>query len=57
MIIPAFVMADDPENVFLFGLSQSRMTFLAMFIVIGITDKLDGVLARYLDQCLSLIHI
>ena len=54
MIIPAFVMADDPENVFLFGLSQSMITLLAMFIVIGITDKLDGVLARYLDQCTPL---
>ena len=45
MIIPAFIMADE---------SQARMTFLAMFIVIGITDKLDGVLARYLNQTTAL---
>ena len=41
MIIPAYLITDE---------SQARFVFLIMFIIIGITDKLDGTLARYLNQ-------
>jgi cardiolipin synthase len=41
MIIPAYLINDE---------SQARFVFLIMFIIIGITDKLDGTLARYLNQ-------
>lgn len=41
MIIPSFFINDD---------YQARMIFLGMFILIGVTDKLDGTIARYLNQ-------
>ena len=41
MIIPSFFINDD---------HQARMIFLGMFILIGVTDKLDGTIARYLNQ-------
>ena len=41
MLIPSFLMNDD---------HQARMIFLGMFILIGVTDKLDGTIARYLNQ-------
>ena len=41
MIIPEYLINDE---------SQARFVFLIMFIIIGITDKLDGTLARYLNQ-------
>ena len=41
MLIPSFFIADD---------QQARMIFLGMFILIGVTDKLDGTIARYLNQ-------
>ena len=41
LAIPSFLMADE---------SQARHVFLAMFIIIGVTDKLDGTIARYLNQ-------
>lgn len=41
LAIPSFLMADE---------SQARHIFLIMFIIIGVTDKLDGTIARYLNQ-------
>ena len=41
MIIPCFFLNDE---------QQAKSIFLIMFIVIGITDKLDGTIARYLNQ-------
>ena len=41
MLIPSFLINDD---------HQARMIFLGMFILIGVTDKLDGTIARYLNQ-------
>tara|TARA_B100001029_G_C14948433_1_gene387317 strand:- start:66 stop:656 length:591 start_codon:yes stop_codon:yes gene_type:complete len=41
MIIPCFFINND---------EQARSIFLIMFIIIGITDKLDGTIARYLNQ-------
>ncbi len=41
MLIPSFYVNDD---------HQARMVFLGMFILIGVTDKLDGTIARYLNQ-------
>ena len=41
LAIPSFLMADE---------SQARNVFLIMFILIGVTDKLDGTIARYLNQ-------
>ena len=41
MAIPCFFINDE---------SQARFIFLVMFILIGVTDKLDGTLARYLNQ-------
>jgi CDP-diacylglycerol--glycerol-3-phosphate 3-phosphatidyltransferase len=41
MIVPAYLINDE---------SQARFVFLIMFTIIGITDKLDGTLARYLNQ-------
>ena len=41
LAIPSFLMADE---------SQARHVFLMMFIIIGLTDKLDGTIARYLNQ-------
>lgn len=41
MLIPSFYVNDD---------YQARMIFLGMFILIGVTDKLDGTIARYLNQ-------
>ena len=41
LAIPSFLMADE---------SQARHVFLVMFIIIGVTDKLDGTIARYLNQ-------
>ena len=41
MLIPSFFITDD---------QQARMIFLGMFILIGVTDKLDGTIARYLNQ-------
>ena len=41
MLIPCFFISDE---------SQARLIFLIMFIIIGVTDKLDGTLARYLNQ-------
>ena len=45
MLIPAYLIDDEP---------YARLVFLIMFIVIGITDKLDGTLARYLNQTTAL---
>ena len=45
MLIPAYFIEDEP---------QARFVFLIMFIVIGVTDKLDGTLARYLNQTTAL---
>ena len=45
MLIPAYYIQDEP---------QARFVFLIMFIVIGVTDKLDGTLARYLNQTTAL---
>ena len=45
MLIPAYYIEDEP---------QARFVFLIMFIIIGVTDKLDGTLARYLNQTSSL---
>ncbi len=45
MLIPAYWIDDDP---------QARFVFLIMFIIIGLTDKLDGTLARYLNQTTAL---
>ena len=41
MLIPSFYVNED---------YQARMIFLGMFILIGVTDKLDGTIARYLNQ-------
>ena len=41
MIIPCFFLNDE---------QQAKSIFLIMFIVIGVTDKLDGTIARYLNQ-------
>ena len=45
MLIPAYLIEDEP---------QARFVFLIMFIIIGVTDKLDGTLARYLNQTTAL---
>ena len=45
MLIPAYWNDDEP---------QARFVFLIMFIIIGVTDKLDGTLARYLNQTTAL---
>ena len=45
MLIPAYYIEDEP---------QARFVFLIMFIIIGVTDKLDGTLARYLNQTSAL---
>ena len=45
MLIPAYYINDEP---------QARLVFLIMFIIIGVTDKLDGTLARYLNQTTAL---
>ena len=45
MLIPAYFIQDEP---------QARFVFLIMFIIIGVTDKLDGTLARYLNQTSAL---
>jgi len=45
MLFPAYYIQDEP---------QARFVFLIMFIVIGVTDKLDGTLARYLNQTTAL---
>ena len=45
LLIPAYWIDDDP---------QARFVFLIMFIIIGLTDKLDGTLARYLNQTTAL---
>ncbi|MDP6499699.1 MAG: CDP-alcohol phosphatidyltransferase family protein [Candidatus Marinimicrobia bacterium] len=41
MLIPCFLIGDE---------MLARKVFLIMFILIGVTDKLDGTLARYLNQ-------
>ena len=41
MAIPCLFLNDE---------SQARSIFLVMFILIGVTDKLDGTIARYLNQ-------
>ena len=41
MLIPSFFIEDE---------ALARQVFLIMFILIGVTDKLDGTLARYLNQ-------
>ena len=33
---------------------QAKIVFLILFILIGVTDKLDGILARYLNQTSAL---
>ena len=45
MLIPSYFIQDE---------QQARFVFLIMFIVIGVTDKLDGTLARYLNQTTAL---
>ena len=45
MLIPAYFIQYEP---------QARFVFLIMFIIIGVTDKLDGTLARYLNQTTAL---
>ena len=45
MLIPAYFIQNE---------SQARSVFLIMFIIIGVTDKLDGTLARYLNQTSAL---
>ena len=45
MLFPAYYIQDEP---------QARFVFLIMFIIIGVTDKLDGTLARYLNQTTAL---
>jgi CDP-diacylglycerol--glycerol-3-phosphate 3-phosphatidyltransferase len=45
MLIPAYFIEDEP---------QARFVFLIMFIIIGVMDKLDGTLARYLNQTSAL---
>ena len=45
MLIPAYFIQNEP---------QARFVFLIMFIIIGVTDKLDGTLARYLNQTSAL---
>ena len=45
MVIPAYYIDNEPE---------ARLIFLIMFIIIGVTDKLDGTLARYLNQTTAL---
>ena len=45
MIIPAYYIQNE---------AQARLVFLIMFIIIGVTDKLDGTLARYLNQTTAL---
>ena len=45
MLFPAYYIEDEP---------QARFVFLIMFIIIGVTDKLDGTLARYLNQTTAL---
>ena len=45
MIIPAYYIDNEPD---------ARLVFLIMFIIIGVTDKLDGTLARYLNQTTEL---
>ena len=45
MLIPSFLIGDE---------TLARKVFLIMFILIGVTDKLDGTLARYLNQTSSL---
>jgi len=41
LIIPSFFITNEQE---------ARTIFLIMFIIIGVTDKLDGTIARYLNQ-------
>lgn len=41
LLIPCFLIESE---------SLARQVFLIMFIIIGVTDKLDGTLARYLNQ-------
>ena len=45
MLIPAYYIQNE---------AQARLVFLIMFIIIGVTDKLDGTLARYLNQTSAL---
>ena len=45
MVIPAYYIDSEPD---------ARLIFLIMFIIIGVTDKLDGTLARYLNQTTAL---
>ena len=45
LLIPCFLIEDE---------ILARKVFLIMFILIGATDKLDGTLARYLNQTSSL---
>ena len=45
MIIPTYYIDNEPN---------ARFIFLIMFIIIGVTDKLDGTLARYLNQTTAL---
>ena len=45
MLIPSYFIQNE---------SQARSVFLIMFIIIGVTDKLDGTLARYLNQTTAL---
>ena len=45
MLIPAYFIQNE---------AQARFIFLIMFIIIGVTDKLDGTLARYLNQTTAL---
>ena len=45
LLIPCFLIEDE---------ILARKVFLIMFILIGVTDKLDGTLARYLNQTSSL---
>ncbi len=45
LLIPAYFIQNEP---------QARFVFLIMFIIIGVTDKLDGTLARYLNQTTAL---
>ena len=45
LLIPAYYIQNE---------AQARLVFLIMFIIIGVTDKLDGTLARYLNQTTAL---
>lgn len=45
MLIPAYFINDE---------EQARLFFLILFIAIGVTDKLDGTIARYLNQTTAL---